>query len=175
PVHPLAEALRAASQLARRPDDDVAALLGELLEAVLLDLPLRVQPELTLDADLDPQPLAVEAVLVALVEAPQRLVALEDVLQRPPPRRVHVERLARGHRAVDERPVRPAPVLRPEPLERPLPLPQLEHRDLDRGMIGLVGELREHVSIVAFCVREETIRPRRLKSCKPPLKGTDGH
>ena len=41
----------------------------ELGEAVLLDLALRVQPELALDPDLDPEPLAVEAVLVALVEA----------------------------------------------------------------------------------------------------------
>ena len=69
----------------RRRDDDVAALAGELGEPELLDLALRVEPELALDADLDPQTLAVEAVLVALVVAAQRLVALEDVLQRPAP------------------------------------------------------------------------------------------
>ena len=92
PVHPLAEPLRAPRQRLRRLDDDLAALAGELLEAVLLDLALRVQPELPLDADLDPEPLAVEAVLVPLVEAAQRLVALEDVLERPPPRRVDAER-----------------------------------------------------------------------------------
>ena len=62
---------------------------AKLVEAVLLDLPLGVQAELLLDADLDPQPLAVEAVLVALVEAAERLVALEDVLQRAAPGRVH--------------------------------------------------------------------------------------
>ena len=76
----------------RRLDDDVAALARELLEPVLLDLALRVEPELALDADLDPEPLAVEAVLVALVEAAQRLVALEDVLQRAAPGGVDGER-----------------------------------------------------------------------------------
>ena len=69
PVHPLAEPLRAARSAPRRPDDLLAAAPRELREPVLLDLALRVEPELALDADLDPEPLAVEAVLVALVEA----------------------------------------------------------------------------------------------------------
>ena len=42
-------------------------------------------PSALLDPDLDPEALAVEAVLVALVEAAERLVALEDVLERPAP------------------------------------------------------------------------------------------
>src|SRR5262249_20092528 len=104
PVHPLAESLRAAGQLRPRLDDDLAAPARELLEPELLDLALRVEPELALDADLDPEPLAVEPVLVALVEPAERLVALEDVLQRPPPRGVDGKRLVGGHRAVDERP-----------------------------------------------------------------------
>src|SRR5205823_6574812 len=106
PIHPLAQALRAPGQLLRRPDDDVATALGELVEPVLLDLALRVQSELALHVDLDPQTLAVEAVLVALVKAAHRLVPLEDVLQRAAPGRVHRQRLVRGHRAVDERPAR---------------------------------------------------------------------
>src|SRR5262249_15648917 len=60
PVHPLPEALAAAGELLRRLDDDLAAAGGELLEAVRLDLALRVEPELPLHPDLDPQPLAVE-------------------------------------------------------------------------------------------------------------------
>ena len=43
PVHPLPEADRAARQLLGRLDDDLAAARGELLEAVLLDLALRVE------------------------------------------------------------------------------------------------------------------------------------
>src|SRR5262249_27048435 len=76
PVQPLTEPDRAARQLACRPGDDLTALRREALEPVLLDLPLRVQPELALDADLDPEALAVPAVLVALIEPAQRLVAL---------------------------------------------------------------------------------------------------
>src|SRR4029079_3562286 len=58
PVHPLAEPLRVLRQPLGRTDDDVAALAGELLEPVRLDLPLRVQAELALDSDLDPEALA---------------------------------------------------------------------------------------------------------------------
>src|SRR6266536_3860514 len=80
PVHPLAETDAAPFQVLGRPDDDLAALAGELLQPVRLDLALGVEPELPLDADLDPETLAVEAVLVPLIEPAQRLVALEDVL-----------------------------------------------------------------------------------------------
>ena len=95
------------------------AALGELGEAVLLDLALRVEPERLLDLDLDPEALAVEAVLVALVEAAQRLVALEDVLERPAPGVVHAHRVVRGDRAVDEAEPLAASVLLAQPLERP--------------------------------------------------------
>jgi hypothetical protein len=53
--------------------DPLFAALRELGEPVLLDFALRVEPELLLDLDLDPEALAVEAVLVALVEAAQAL------------------------------------------------------------------------------------------------------
>ena len=139
PVHPLPEADRALGQRARGLDDDIPAPAGELGEAELLDLLLRVEPELPLDADLDPEALAVEAVLVALVVAAQRLVALEDVLQRPPPGRVDSEHHpVRGHRAVDEAEPGAAPVLLPEAFERLLALPELEDLELERGMVGLV-------------------------------------
>src|SRR5262249_59524416 len=52
PVHPLTEPLRALPELVRRPDDELTALPGELLEPVFLDLALRVQAEVALDADL---------------------------------------------------------------------------------------------------------------------------
>src|SRR5437868_5663649 len=115
PVHPLAEPLRAARQLRRRAHHHVAAAPRELLEPELLDLALRVEPERALDADLDPEALAVEAVLVALVEAAERLVALEDVLERPPPRGVNAERHSvRRDGPVDERPGGAAAVAFPE-------------------------------------------------------------
>ena len=110
PVHPLPQADAPARDLVGRPHDLLAAAAGELGEAVLLDLVLRVQAQLALDADLDPEALAVEAVLVALVEAAQRLVALEDVLERAAPRRVHAEGLVRGDGTVHEAPDRAAAV-----------------------------------------------------------------
>ena len=82
PVHPLAEPLRLLGLHLGEARDALLAALRELGEPVLLDLALRVQAELLLDLDLDPEALAVEAVLVALVEAAERLVALEDVLER---------------------------------------------------------------------------------------------
>ena len=138
PVHPLAEPDRAAGDLRRRLDDDLAAAARELGEPELLDLALRVEAERALDADLDPEPLAVEPVLVALVEAAQRLVALEDVLERPAPGGVDAELLVRRHRPVDEAEPRPAAVLLAEPLEGLLALPELEDLELERGVVGLV-------------------------------------
>ena len=82
--------------------DPLAAARGELGKPVLLDVALRVQTERLLDLDLDPEALAVEAVLVALVEAAQRLVALEDVLQRAAPRVMDAHRVVRRDRAVEE-------------------------------------------------------------------------
>ena len=140
PVHPLAEADGALRQLLGRPGDDLAAAPGELREAVLLDLPLRVQPELALDPDLDPETLAVEPVLVALVESPESLVALEDVLERAAPRRMDGERLVRRDRTVDEAEPRAAAVLLTEPLERTLALPELEDLALEGVVVRLVGK-----------------------------------
>src|SRR4029079_6137936 len=145
PVHPLAEALAAAGELFRGLDDPLAAAPGELLEAELLDLALRVEPELPLDADLDPQPLAVEAVLVALVVPSERLVALEDVLERPAPRVVDAEHHpVRGHRAVDEAEARPAGVLLAQSGEGLLAIPELEDRALQRVVIRLVRQAGGH-------------------------------
>ena len=113
----------------------LAAAGGELGEPVLLDVALRVQSERLLDLDLDPEALAVEPVLVALLVAAERLVALEDVLQRPAPGVVHAHRVVRGDRAVDEAEARPAAVLLPEPVEGALCVPALEHGELEGRMV----------------------------------------
>ena len=133
--------------------DALLAAFGELGEAVFLDLALRVEPERLLDLDLDPEALAVEAVLVALVEAAQRLVALEDVLERPPPGVVHAHRVVRGDRAVDEAEALAASVLLPQLLERPLFVPAGEHLPLERRVIGDTRKWREdarHRSILRW-------------------------
>ena len=141
PVHPLTETNGSFGEGARGSHDDVAATARELGQSVLLDLSLRVQPELALDADLDPQPLTVESVLVPLVEAAHGLVALEDVLQRPSPGRVHAENHPVGrHGAVDEAEPRPVRVLRTQLRERLLALPDGEQLELERVVIRLVRE-----------------------------------
>ena len=160
PVHPLAEPLAAARQRCGRADDDVAAFPRELLEPVLLDLTLRVQAELALDPHLDPETLAVEPVLVALVEAAEALVALEHVLQRAAPRGVHAERgPVRRHRPVDEGPAFVAPISIAELREGLLALPDLQNLQLERMMIGFVRERREHAFDPSF--REQTFPGRR--------------
>ena len=117
PVHPLAEAAALVGHDLAVVRDALDALAGELGEAVLLDLVLRREAEGLLHLDLDPEPLGVEAVLVALVEALHRLVALEDVLQRPPVAVVDAGGVVGRDRAVHEREPGPAAVLLAQLLE----------------------------------------------------------
>ena len=65
---------------------------------------LEVKPSSRSTFDLDPQALAVEAVLVALVLAEHRVEALVQVLVRPTPRVVDAHRVVGGDGAVEERP-----------------------------------------------------------------------
>ena len=138
PVHPLAEALEPRVSSSDDWTTTSRHLRANSSSPYSSISRFEFRPSCALDADLDPEPLAVEAVLVALVEAAQRLVALEDVLQRPAPRGVDAERLVRRDRAVDERPLRPAAVPLAKLLEGPLALPELEDLQLRARMIGLV-------------------------------------
>ena len=158
PVHPLAKPDRALGQLPGRPDDLRAAPARELGKAELLDLALRVEPELPLDADLDPEPLAVEAVLVALVMSAERLVALEDVLERPPPGRVHRQGLVRRDRAVDEAEARAVGVQLPQPAEGLLALPQVEDPALQGVVVRLVRQACEHGAILGKAFSPSFVR-----------------
>ena len=136
PVHPAAEAPVLVGDHLGELGDPLAAARGELREPVLLDVALRVQAERLLDLDLDPEPLAVEAVLVALVEAPERLVALEDVLQRAAPRVVDAHRVVRRDRAVEEAEPLAAAVLLAQLVEDALAVPPVEDLLLESGVIG---------------------------------------
>ena len=141
PVHPLTEADRALGQRLGRLHDHLPAAPREFRQPVLLDLALGVEPERALDPDLDPEPLAVEAVLVPLLVAAKRLVALEHVLQRPPPGRMDAEHHpVRRDGAVDEAEALAAAVLLPELLEGLLLLPELEDLELEAIVIRLVRE-----------------------------------
>ena len=140
PVHPAAEAPVLVRDHLCELGDPLTAARGELRDPVLLDLALRVQAERLLDLDLDPEALAVETVLVALVESAQRLVALEDVFQRAAPGVVHAHRVVRRDRPVDEAPALAAPVLLAEPVEDALVVPPGEDLALESGVIGHRGQ-----------------------------------
>ena len=144
PVHPHPEPLRLLGDRLGRPGHLLAAAASELGEPVLLDLPLRVEAELALDADLDPQPLAVVAVLVPLAEAAHRLVPLKDVLERPTPHVMDAHALVGGDRAVDEAPLRAARVLFTQLLEDAVRLPERENLELQTGVVGNGWKSLEH-------------------------------
>src|SRR4029079_1233655 len=91
--------------------DPLLAERDELGDPERLDVALAREAEVALDVDLDPQSLAVEAVLPALVLAEHRVVAAEDVLVGPAPGMVDAHRVVGRDRAVEEAPAGPAGVL----------------------------------------------------------------
>src|SRR5262249_29986986 len=92
-----------------------------------------------LDLDLDPEALAVKAVLVALVVAEHGVVALVGVLVGAPPGVVHAHRVVGGNGAVEGGPARAVLVLLAEALEGVAALPELQPlalllRKIDLGL-----------------------------------------
>src|SRR3989304_621598 len=67
-------------------------------------IPLGPKPQLSFDLPPHPQPLAVEAVLVALPVAEHGVVALEEVLVGAAPGMVHAHRVVGRDRPVEEGP-----------------------------------------------------------------------
>src|SRR3990172_6871220 len=67
-------------------------------------IPLGPKPQLSFDLHLHPQPLAVEAVLVALPVAEHGVVALEEVLVGAAPGMVHAHRVVGRDRPIEEGP-----------------------------------------------------------------------
>jgi hypothetical protein len=67
PVHPLTQLLRLLRLDLGKVQHPFAAGAGETLQAIRLDLPLRVEAQGLLDFDFHPESLAVEPVLEALI------------------------------------------------------------------------------------------------------------
>ena len=120
------------------------AQADELRDAVRLDVALRGEAEVALDVDLDPQALAVEAVLVALVLAQHRVEPLVQVLVGAAPRVVDAHRVVGGDRPVEEAPSGTALVLRAEPRERAPVRPHPEQVVLLGDEVGSAGDGVEH-------------------------------
>jgi hypothetical protein len=128
--------------LLAQPDELVDA--GERVAGnEVLDVALGAELQLLLDLDLDPQPLAIEAVLVALFLAEHGVVALVDVLVGAAPGVVDAHGVVGGDGTVEEGPARPAGVLRPELREGADVVPELQNVALLGGEIHLRLDLVE--------------------------------
>ena len=138
PVHPVAEPDALLGLAGGERQHPLLAQAHELGDPVRLDVALGGEAEVALDVDLDPQALAVEAVLVPLVLAQHRVEPLVEVLVRAAPRVVDAHRVVGGDRPVEEAPARAAGVLRAEPREgAPLrPLPEQRRAPGRRSRVG---------------------------------------
>src|SRR5262249_30341275 len=144
PVHPHAEAPTLVGDDLGVLRHALLAAFGELRDSVLLDLSFRIEAELALDAHLHPEPLAVEAVLVATLVAAERLVALENVLQGSPPAVVRRHRAVRCDRPVHEAEARAAAVLLAQAVEDALGLPPGEDLPLQGEVVWVLWQRLEH-------------------------------
>ena len=144
PVHPHPEPDRLLGLARRVGQHALLAERHELGDPERLDVALGREPEVALDVDLDPQALAVEAVLVALVLAEHRVEALVEVLVGAAPGVVDAHRVVGRDRPVEEAPVRSAGVLGTQPGEGPPVAPQLEDLVLLGDEIGLRTDGSEH-------------------------------
>ena len=104
PVHPLTEANGLAGLDAGEGFDAGAAGVGEGFQAKGFDVALGVEAQVFFDFNLQPEALAVEAVLVALVVAAHGPVTLVDVLVGAAPGVVHAHGVVGRDRAIEERP-----------------------------------------------------------------------
>ncbi|HZZ77650.1 MAG TPA: hypothetical protein VFE62_03970 [Gemmataceae bacterium] len=139
PVHPLAEADRLLRLATRELVDAVFAFLHKPVDALRLvprhqvfDVALRLQLQLLLDLNLDPQPLAVEAVLVAQLMAGHGEETLIRILVGAAPGVMDAHRIVRGDRAVEKGPLGLAAVLLTQTLEGLDLVPQFQ----DRAFLG---------------------------------------
>ena len=144
PVHPVAEPDALLGLAGGEREHALLAQAHELGDAVRLDVALAREAEVALDVDLDPQALAVEAVLVALVLAQHRVEPLVQVLVRAAPGVVDAHRVVGRDRPVEEAPARAPGVLRPEPRERPPLGPQPEQVVLLGDEVGAACYRCEH-------------------------------
>ena len=144
PVHPHPEPDRLLGLARGVGQDALLAQRHELGDAERLDVALGREAEVALDVDLDPQALAVEPVLPALVLAEHGVEALEEVLVGAAPGVVDAHRVVGRDRAVEEAPVRPAGVLGAQPGEGPPLAPGVEDLVLLGDEIGLRADGSEH-------------------------------
>ena len=143
PVHPVAQPLRLFGLSCGEAEHAAFAFVDEVVNAVLVDGGLRAQAELLFDLDLDPQTLAVEAVLVALVVTHHREESLIGVFVGASPGVVDAHRIVGRDRAVEEAPAFLAAILFAKFFEDRLVFPELQNGVLTAYEIGVFNFL-EH-------------------------------
>ncbi len=144
PVHPHPEPDRLLGLAGGVGQDALLAQRHEAGDPERLDVALGGEAELALDVDLDPQALAVEPVLVALVLAQHGVKALVEVLVGAAPGVMDAHRVVGGDRAVEEAPLRAVRVLGAQPRERPPLAPQIQDLVLLGDKVGLRVDGSEH-------------------------------
>ena len=103
-----------------------------------------------LDFDFHPETLAVKAVLIALIEAAHRLIALEQILVRATPCVMNAHRVVSCDGTVDEAIARSAPVLLLQPFEHPVCVPEVQHLAADADKIQFPNR-GEHGASLSNC------------------------
>ena len=101
-MHPIAQADGLLGLDAGVLVDPLLAALDKLGNTVGLNIALALEAKLALDFHLDPKALAVEAVLVTLVEAAHRPVALVGVFVGPSPGVMDAHGVVGGDGAIHE-------------------------------------------------------------------------
>src|SRR5262249_31047642 len=109
----------------------------------VFDVALRPKFQLLFHLNLDPQPLAIKTVLVALLFAVHGVVALIYVLVSAAPGVVDPHRVVGGNRAVEKGPDRTVSVLLAESVERTDAIPELQYGPFLCGEINLRFNLLE--------------------------------
>ncbi len=164
PVHPHPEPFALLGDECRESLDALEAQLDEPIDPERLDLALVVEAELLLDLDLDPEPLAVEPVLVALPFSEHRVVALVEVLVRAAPGVVDAHRVVGRDRSVQEAVVAVGVrVARQVAGHRVALAPALDDLALQLGHVQLAVDRPEHV-----------VHGSRYEKTRPENPGREG-
>src|SRR5581483_7135159 len=103
PVGPLAQADRLLGDLFRKSKDALFTEFDKFGNAVFFDLLLIGKAQLLFHLNLDPETLAVKAILVTLLIPLHGFEALVEILVCAAPGVVNAHLVVRGHRAIQER------------------------------------------------------------------------
>src|SRR5262249_53966751 len=123
----------------------------------VLDVALGGELELLLDLDLDPEALAVEAILVAEPLAEHGVIALVGVLVGTPPGMVNTHGVVGSDGAVEEGPARAILVLVEKQLEGSCFVPELEDGALLTREIDLRLDLFERHDTPLDCINDQEV------------------